>query len=153
MEEVGWLVGWHKCWKKKKHGLPCVAVTTEKTRGLLKSLWLFGEKEEEVEVQKLFNAAWLDRPTKGARALLLHYTSSPICTRYKKKSKSSSFSSSSSMWNFMYIYTYSRDGIIENLTHSLYIPPRHYSRSFGFQFKYLIVWHFLFSFSFYRHLL
>lgn len=35
---VGWLVGWHKCWKKKKHGLPCVAVTTEKTRGLLKSL-------------------------------------------------------------------------------------------------------------------
>jgi hypothetical protein len=44
------------------------------------------------------------------------------------------------------IYTYSRDGIIENLTHSLYIPPRHYSRSFGFQFKYLIVWHFLFSF-------
>jgi len=44
------------------------------------------------------------------------------------------------------LYVFILSGRNNRKSHTLTIPPRHYSRSFGFQFKYLIVWHFPFFF-------
>ena len=104
---TGEVVG--KCWKKK-HGVVSV-VTTEKTRGLFKSLWLFGEEGGGRRSKRNVQYRVTGRPTKGSACYTIY-----VCI-YKKKSKSSSLS----IWILKHTLTLlARDGIIKNLTHSLH---------------------------------
>lgn len=138
---AGEVVG--KCWMKK-HGVVSV-VTTEKTRGLFKSLWLFGEEGgRRRSYREMFNTAWLDVQQKAPLATLYMY----VFTR--RNPNHPLF-----LYEFLkHILTLlARDGIIENLTHSLHCI---YSATilahldFNLNIWYLIVWQFLFS-SFYRY--